>query len=309
MNARGREAPVRLDERRWLPRMKCVVGNSNVGMIPNTRTVTTHLRSSRRTGASRPRAFICGFIALFIGVAAQAADRLINIETRPGVKVGYWWMERPDATATVVLLTGGKGGIGMQGGVPTSDNFLVRNRDRFAAAKFNVAVVGRPSDQQDLTLAFRTSAEHLADLRGVVEKVKRDGGKPVWLVGTSRGTTSAAAAALVLGDRIAGLVLTASITEASLPGAIQNMPLGEMRVPVLVMHHRRDACKSTPPGPIQSLMDALVRVPARRIVLPTAGGPVSGDPCEPRHWHGFAGMDEAAVWEIVDFVRNPRQDP
>jgi predicted alpha/beta-hydrolase family hydrolase len=251
--------------------------------------------------------FIC-CLALFIP-AAQAADRLVNIDTRPGVKVGYWWMERPEATATVVLLPGGKGGIGMRGGVPTSDNFLVRNRERFAAAKFNVAVVGRPSDQQDLTLAFRTSAEHVEDLRRIVERLKRDTARPVWLVGTSRGTTSAAAAAIALGNRIDGVVLTASITDASLPGAVQNMALGDLRVPVLVMHHRRDACKSTPPGPVQLLMDALARVPAKRIVLPTGGGPVSGDPCEPRHWHGFAGMDEAAVMEIVDFVRNPRPDP
>jgi len=252
--------------------------------------------------------FICGSIA-FSPVTAHAADRLVNIETRPGVKLGYFWMERPDATATLVLLTGGKGSIGMQNGAPTSENFLVRNRERFAAAKFNVAVVGRPSDQQDLTLAYRTSPDHMADLRAVVDKVKAEGGKPVWLVGTSRGTTSAAAAALALGTRIAGVVLTASITDASLPGAIQNMPLGELRVPVLVMHHRRDECKSTPPGPVQSLMDTLAKVPARRIVMPTAGGPVSGDPCEPRHWHGFAGMDQAAVEEIVDFVRNPRPDP
>ena len=255
------------------------------------------------------RSLICAVIALAISVAAAAADRLVNIDTRPGVKVGYWWMERPDATATLVLLTGGKGGIGMQGGRPTSDNFLVRNRDRFAAAKFNVAVVGRPSDQQDLTLAFRTSADHLADIRAVVGRLKREGGKPVWLVGTSRGTTSAAAAAIALGDAIGGVVLTASITDASLPGAVQNMPLGELRVPVLVMHHRRDACKSTPPGPVQSLMGALAKAPARRIVLPTGGGPASGDPCEPMHWHGFVGMDQEAVDEIADFVRNPKPDP
>jgi pimeloyl-ACP methyl ester carboxylesterase len=173
----------------------------------------------------------------------------VNIDTRPGVRVGYWWMERPDATATVVLLPGGKGAIGMKDGAPTSDNFLVRNRDRFAAAKFNVAVVARPSDQQDLTLAFRTSAGHVEDLRRIVDRVKRDTGKPVWLVGTSRGTTSAAAAAIALGNAVEGLVLTSSITDASLPGAVRNMALA------------------------------------------------------------FAGMDEGAVEEIVDFVRNPKPEP
>jgi len=197
----------------------------------------------------------------------------------------------------------------MKDGVPTSENFLVRNRARFAAARFNVAVVGRPSDQQDLTLAFRTSVDHVEDLRRIVDRLRRDTGKPVWLVGTSRGTTSAAAVGIALGKAVDGVVLSSSITDASLSGAMQNLPLGRLSVPVLVMHHRRDACKATPPGPVQSLVDALANAPVKRVLLLTAGGPVSGDPCEPRHWHGFAGMDEIAVGEIVDFVRNPTPDP
>src|SRR6266852_9337927 len=87
-----------------------------------------------------------------------AADRLAAIETRPGVKVAYWWMERPDAVATVMLLPGGEGGIGMKDGVPTSQNFLVRSRDLFAAAGFNVAIVGKPSDRTDLDPGFRGGA-------------------------------------------------------------------------------------------------------------------------------------------------------
>jgi hypothetical protein len=47
----------------------------------------------------------------------------------------------------------------------------------------------------------------------------------------------------------------------------------------------------------------------KRVVMHSAGGPPSGDPCEPRHWHGYAGMDEMAVAEIVDFVQNPKPDP
>jgi pimeloyl-ACP methyl ester carboxylesterase len=252
--------------------------------------------------------FLWGVLALCIPAAA-AADRLVHIDTRPGVKVAYWWMERPDATATVILLPGGEGGIGGRGGMPTSRNFLVRNRDRFAAANLNVAVVGRPSDRRDLTLEFRTSREHVEDVRRIVERLKRETGKPVWLVGTSRGTTSAASAAIALGPAVEGLVLASSITNASLPGAVQNLPLARIGVPVLLMHHRRDACKSTPPGPVQSLLDAFANATVKRIVMPTGGGPASGGPCKPGHWHGFAGMDEAAVAEIVDFVRNPKPDP
>lgn len=255
------------------------------------------------------RARLCGFIALCIAFCAAAADRLVKIDTRPGVRVSYWWMEHPDATDTLLLLPGGNGAIGMSGGVPTSENFLVRNRDRFTAAKFNVATAGRPSDQQDLSLAFRTSERHVEDLRRIVVRLKRDTGKPVWLVGTSRGTTSAAAAAIALGGEIAGVVLLASITKTDLAGALQHMRLDEIRVPVLLMHHRRDACNASPPGPAQSLFDAFTQAPVKRFLMPTAGGPASGDACGARHWHGFAGMDETVVAEIADFVRNPKPEP
>src|SRR3974390_1908930 len=125
---------------------------------------------------------------------AQAADRLVNIETRPGVKVGSYWMERPGAKATILLLPGGEGGLGMKDGVPMSQNFLTRSRDLFAAAGYNVAVVGKPSDHNNLDSYFRSTDDHIADLRAVVEKL-RGSGKPVWLVGPSLGTISAGAAA------------------------------------------------------------------------------------------------------------------
>jgi hypothetical protein len=84
--------------------------------------------------------------------------------------VGHWWTERPEATAAV-LLPGGKGGIGMQDGAPASENFLVGNRERFAAGKFDVAVVGRPSDQQDLTL-FGTEPEAVDEIAEFIRNPK-----------------------------------------------------------------------------------------------------------------------------------------
>lgn len=250
--------------------------------------------------------------ALVLACAAAtlaAADRLVSLETRPGVRVGYWLMEREGASATLLLLPGGQGGIGMKNGAPTSDNFLVRSRDRFAAAGFNVAVVGKPSDRQDLDLVFRTGADHIEDLRRVAERLRRSLGKPVWLVGTSRGTTSAAAAAIALGDAIDGVVLTSSITDASLPGAVQNMALEEIRVPVLVIHHARDACRGTPPRFAASIDERLTHAPARRLLMVEGGSGAYGDPCEPMHWHGFIGMEQQVVDDIVGFVRDPRAQP
>ena len=129
----------------------------------------------------------------------------------------------------------------MKHGAPTSENFLVRSRELFAAAGYNVAIVGKPSDREELDERFRIGAEHVADLRVIVEKVRRDQGKPVWLVGTSRGTISAAAGAAALDpSRIAGIVLTSSVTNGKRANPVPlQIDLSAIRVPVLVMHHQR----------------------------------------------------------------------
>jgi pimeloyl-ACP methyl ester carboxylesterase len=256
-------------------------------------------------GAMRWRLFL--LLIAFAGCAA-AADRLVFVDTRPGVRVGYWLMERPGAAATLMLLPGGEGGIGStQGEPPRSKNFLVRSRDLFAAEGFNVAVIGKPSDQNDLTLAFRASPEHVEDLRVIAEGLRRQLGKPVWLVGTSRGTVSAAAAAATIDPSIvAGVVLTSSVTFAKNQPSVPLLALADIRVPVLVMHHQRDACKSCDPREAHLITERLTNAPVKKLLLVDGGGGASGDPCEPMHYHGYIGMEGDAVRAIADFVKSPK---
>ena len=258
-------------------------------------------------GAMRWRLLV-GLILSCASAAAAAADRLVFADTRPGIRVGYWLMERPGATATVMLLPGGEGGIGVvKGEPPRSKNFLVRTRDMFADAGFNVAVVGKPSDQEDLTVAFRASAEHVEDLRVIAERLRSQLGKPVWLVGTSRGTVSAAAAGAKLDPpAIAGLVLTSSVTYTRAGVATPNLPLMDVRVPVLVMHHKRDACRDCDPREAHFITDRLTGVPVKKLLLVDGGGDPSGPACEPMHYHGFIGMEAEAVKLIAEFVKSPQ---
>jgi len=247
-------------------------------------------------------------IALLVlaSLPLAAADRLVGIETRPGVKVAYWWMERPDAVATVMLLPGGEGGIGMKDGVPTSNNFLVRSRDLFAAAGYNVAVVGKPSDRQDLDPGFRASSDHVADLRRIAEKLRKDFGKPVWLVGTSLGTLSAAATAIAADPgEIAGIVLSSSRTAGPYP-TVPGLRLSKIGVPVLVMHHRDDACPSCNPREAARITSSLTNAPVKRFVLAEGGGGASGPPCEALHYHGYIGMEKEAVETITAWMKDPK---
>ena len=238
---------------------------------------------------------------------ATAADRLVSIDTRPGVRVAYWLMEREGAKATLLLLPGGSGSIGYKGGVPTSENFLVRSRDYFAAQGFHVAIVGRPSDRAELDSAYRAGTAHVEDLRHVIERLRKDLGQPVWLVGTSRGTISAAAAAIALDPSyLAGIALTASVTNGQRATPVPGLALSEIRVPVFVLHHRRDACRNCVPHEAAHIVERLTRAPAKRLLLVDGGGGASGDPCEALHWHGFIGMEREAVAAITDWIRNPQ---
>src|SRR5579862_6018412 len=236
-----------------------------------------------------------------------AADHLVSIDTRPGVKVGYWWMKRPGAKATIVLLPGGEGGIGLKDGVPQSLNFLVRSRDYFADAGYNVAIVGKPSDRRDLDPYFRSTDDHVADLRAVVEKLKGLG-KPVWLVGTSLGTISAAAAAAAEPPLpLAGIVLTSSVTNTNRVTryTVTMVGLSRVRVPALVMHHKEDECDVCVPGMASQIYAALSNAPVKKLLLVSGGGGATGNPCEALHHHGYIGMEKEAVGDITGWIANP----
>ncbi len=249
---------------------------------------------------------LLALLAATAALCASASDHLEKIETRPGVKVAYWWMERPDATATLVLLPGGSGGIGMKAGVPTSANFLVRSRDLFAAAGYDVAIVGRPSDRADLDPGYRSGSHHVTDVKRVVEKLRGDSGKPVWLVGTSLGTISAAAAAIAMDPaEIAGVVLTSSRTLGHYP-TVPGLALDRIRVPVLVVHHRDDACPSGDPREAPRIIAGLTHAPSKKLVILEGGDGARGPPCEPLHHHGFIGIEREAVQTITDWLKNPR---
>ena len=233
-------------------------------------------------------------------------DTLVRLDTRPGVSVSFYHMKRDGASANVILLPGGGGGIGLKDGVPRSENFLVRTRDDFTGNGFSVAVVGRPSDKE-LDYEFRISPEHIQDLRKVVSYLKKDTGLPVWLVGTSRGTISVTAGAIAFGnEELAGIVLTASVTSSKKTGAVPTQRLDAIRIPVLVVHHKKDACAVAKPAEVSLITTRLNNAPVKKQIMVRGGANPQGDPCEALHWHGFIGMEKEAVNIIAGWIRNPR---
>ncbi len=212
------------------------------------------------------------------------------------------------ALASVILFAGGNGilalsptGIGSLGG-----NFLVRNRQRFADEGLLVAVVDAPSDYARGP-DFRTTAGHVEDMKAVIAELRTIADVPVWLVGTSRGTMSAAnvAARLTAAAGADGLVLTSTILTGGRE-SIYDVKLSAIRVPTLVVHHRYDSCKATPCGAVSGLMAKLPNAPRRELLTFDGGDSPRSAPCEALSRHGYFGIDREVVKAIADWIKSAK---
>ena len=253
--------------------------------------------------------FLLFLLAFLIAIPAFASEKLLRLNTRQDVEIPVFYIKNDGAHATVLLLSGGKGGMGkIVDGQPSSENFLVRSRNYFAENGLNVAVFGLPSDKKNGYLEYsdRLATEHLQDIRKVVEYLKADTGLPVWLVGTSRGTISATAAAIDLGkEMLGGIVLTASIVSYKKAGAVPTQAIGKIQIPVLVVHHTNDGCPICAPHEVPNILKGLENTPLKKSVMVSGGENPTGDPCEALHYHGFIGIEKATVESIATWIKNP----
>ena len=257
-----------------------------------------------------PAMLLLLFLVLTPLVRAQEQAQAVP-SSRGGGAIAVYWQVVPKAQATVLLMPGGAGGFGSidGNGRPTGGNFLVRSTALFAAAGFNVAIMGRPDDVRDLSYEWRTRPEHLADMRQVLDWLRQRSEAPLWLVGTSRGTISAALAAIDQQQAIAGLVLSSSIVSGSKPGMLGTLALERIRVPVLLLHHARDACALCRPEALPAVLEQLSASRLRELALVDGGAGAQGDVCGAQHWHGYIGMEAEAVQRIAAFIARAGSSP
>jgi hypothetical protein len=172
-----------------------------------------------------------------------------------------------------------------------------------------VAVVDVPSDHPSGLGGFRSSAEHATDIGFVIAYLRQKAPVPVWLVGTSRGTISAANAAARLKTGGAdGLVMTSSIIspsarESSVRSAVD---VSAIAIPTLFVHNRDDACPVCQFGGVAGLMDAFDHVPKKELIAVSGGAPPRGDPCEAMSRHGYIGIEDQVVTAIGAWIKGHR---
>jgi hypothetical protein len=237
-------------------------------------------------------------------------QQVVDLPTRPNVTQRIVVLGPDKPKAAVILLAGGHGGlqISSNGSFKWGEgNFLVRSRKLFAANGLMVVVVDAPSDRQDPPFlgGFRQTPEHVSDIKAVIAWCKQRAAIPVWLVGTSRGTQSAAFIATQLTPNDGGpdgVVLTSTML-TDLPGnrPVPDMALEKIKVPTLVVHHKQDGCNHCQYRDLPRLMDNLTSVP-RKELLTMEGGKDRGHPCEAMAHHGFNGLEEQVTALIAEWI-------
>src|SRR6266850_2313342 len=119
----------------------------------------------------------------------------------------------------------------------------------------------------------------------------------MFLVGTSRGTLSAAYAGRALGDLVDGVVLTSSVFYGGRRGiGLSGFDFAAIKAPVLFVHHVHDRCQACP------YRDA-ERLGARFPLVSVSGGkPAVTEPCEALSAHGYFGKEEQTVQAVKDWM-------
>lgn len=257
--------------------------------------------------------------------AAGGCGEVVTLKTHDNTTMRYALSQPKGASAqggpiALVLLPGGGGYANLDDrGCPRAltGNSLVRSIPIFNELGFVTALVDAPSDHpgDDGLAGFRIMPQHSDDLGKVIADLRARIKRPVWVIGTSRGSISAVNAADRLSGTSApdGIVLTSALMVGSasnvrpwLYQTVFEAKLEGIKLPVLVVGHAADKCLRSPPSQMERITARTNG--AREQVVTVTGGPdypgaVSIAACEGRAPHGFVEQESEVAAGIARFVR------
>ncbi|MCB0405098.1 MAG: hypothetical protein KDD51_09950 [Bdellovibrionales bacterium] len=188
------------------------------------------------------------------------------------------------------------------------ENFLARILPYIVEHGYAAALLGIPSDLPNgYSDKFRFSTEHVADISAVVEYLNQHAMTPIHLVGTSRGSLSAAWAASKL-ERlyVQSLVLTATAI-APLQGPLPT----QIKQPTLLVHHTEDPCPAASYEGALRLKKSFTASPRVGFIGVTGGldSPPKARVCSAKTAHGFFGKEERVAQAMLDWIEGQTPPP
>ena len=216
--------------------------------------------------------FACAILASSPAVADQAVS----------VGGALALLNKPAAPrASAILIPGGDGVMNIRPDGSFSGlggNSLVRTRKAYLAHGVATLTIDR--------------GVNVAEAVNYMRKIA----SPVVVVGTSRGTLRVPDS---FGAKPNGIVFTAGMLNdvRSRIGSAGALPR------TMIVHHRKDGCRVTPPSAVEPFK---AWGGGKVTVVWMDGGTNSGDPCQARGYHGFAGLDGRVVSTIASFARSSK---
>jgi hypothetical protein len=205
--------------------------------------------------------------------------------------------------AILIMLPGGNGMVefGPDGGFRRmGDAFLLRTVPLWQAQGLAVAVLTPPNGMS--LLGYRHTPAYAAAIGQAVAHLHARAGVPIWLIGSSQGTTAAVGAASRLGDRIAGVVVMSSVTGRSGAGeTLLDSEPENVAVPVLIVANNGDTCPASPPSDAPKIEAALARAPKKEILYVESRA-AKGQPCASEAPHSYLGIEPEVVSRVAQWI-------
>jgi pimeloyl-ACP methyl ester carboxylesterase len=232
------------------------------------------------------RVLLAVLLALATAAAASASSSEV-VDLGHNKAIIY----HPDAApvGSAILVVGGTTKLSIVGdgsNLEQNTNFLARTRLDYVNAGFVTAL-----------------AENSDDLRPLIARL-RAVAPPVFVIGTSNGTiVTVANATRPGGGGPDGIVLTSTVTRSgqlfSRPAT--DYPLQNLTIPVLLVHNTNDSCRVSPPSGVRAVAAKIN--PALVTIVTVSSTNLVGDPCEPFSPHGYLGIEEQTVSQIIDWMK------
>lgn len=249
------------------------------------------------------------FTLFFVLVLASNIFALTEIRTlaiRPGVTMDFLVMA-PDQYIqrdALIFFPGGNGAGAFklsEGGLVSGWSFLVRSADSFVRDGLSVVTVNPPSDHPTgMSTGFRESVEHAEDIATLAGYLEQQGYQRIFLVGNSRGTLSATSLGTLLKDsHVKGVILTSALEYDNF---LSYLPLDKLTLPVLMVHHREDACRVSSFQEAEKTRDNLRSHTTVDFTEVNGGAYPRSAPCDNLSTHGFFGIEEKVVQVITEWV-------
>lgn len=240
-------------------------------------------------------------ITVLLDCNVALSEEFKTISTRKDVTISFV-KNTPlkDINSAAILFAGGKGKIGVNAAKKTvkSNNFLVRTRELFANFGILTITPDAPSGMRNLKNT-RQRLDYRTDISFLIKELRNETTKPIWLIGTSRGSNTVGYHASEL--KIQGVALMATVTEGD-NHTIFDTEFIKIRVPTLVVHHKHDPRRVSPFSGAENVFAQLTHSSEKHLLAFEQGYVGNARDCGSGSHHGFIGIEKKVVFAMTEWM-------